>query len=124
MANQKQFGVWMDTHQATVVATSENAEKAEPVILAHVTGEEAAPNSNEKTEQNHKKSLQAKFFKEISAHLQNATHVHITGTGQVQEQFIHYLAETPQFKNTQTAESTSNKMSDEKLLTFFADKLN
>jgi hypothetical protein len=55
--------------------------------------------------------------------MQNATHIHITGTGQAQEQFIHYLADTPQFKNTKTEESTSNKMSDEKILEFLEDKL-
>ncbi len=123
MTNQKQFGVWMDTHHATVVGT-EIAGTGPLVILAHTKGEDVSPNSNEKNENNHKKMLQAKFFKEIMAHMPNATHLHVTGTGQVQEQFINYLAETPQFKNTKTDESTSNKMSDEKLLAFFSDKLN
>lgn len=123
MTNQKQFGVWMDTYSATVVG-SENAGTGTLVILAHTKGEAVSPNSNEKNEHNQKKSLQAKFFKEIMAHLQNATHLHVTGTGQVQEQFIHYLSEAPQFKKTKTEESTSNKMSDEKLLAFFSDKLN
>ena len=56
--------------------------------------------------------------------MQNATQVHLTGTGTSQEQFMRYLSETPQFKNTKTSESTSNKMSDEKLLEFMAEKLN
>jgi len=123
MTNQKKFGVWMDTYHATVIG-SENDETGALVILAHTKGEEVSPNSNEKNESNHKKMLQAKFFKEITVHMQNATHLHVTGTGQAQEKFIHYLAETPQFKNTKTEESTSNKMSDEKLLAFFSDKLN
>ena len=123
MTNQKQFGVWMDTNHATVVR-SENAETGNLVIVAHIIGEEVSPGPSQKNEHNQKKMLQAKFFKEITVHLQNATHLHATGTGQVQEQFIHYLAETPQFKNTKTEESTSNKMSDEKLLAFFSDKLN
>jgi stalled ribosome rescue protein Dom34 len=123
MTNQKQFGVWMDTHQATIVG-SENAETGQLVIVARVKGEEVSPSPSQKNEQNQKKMLQAKFFKEITAHLQNATHLHATGTGQVQEQFIHYLAQTPQFKNTKTEESTSNKMSDENLIKFFSDKLN
>ena len=123
MTNQKQFGVWMDTHHATIVGT-ENAETGALVIVAHINGELVSPSPSQKNEQNQKKMLQAKFFKEITAHLQNATHLHATGTGQVQEQFIHYLAQTPQFKNTKTEESTSNKMSDEKLLAFFSDKLN
>ncbi len=123
MNNQKQFGVWMDTHQATIVG-KENAESEILTVLAHVNGEELTHNSSEKNENNEKRTLQAKFFKEIATHIQNATHLHATGTGQVQEQFIHYLADTPQFKNVKTEESTSNKMSDERLVEFFADKLN
>ncbi len=123
MNNQKQFGVWMDTHHATVVG-SESGEAGKLVIIAHIKGEEATQNSSEKNENNHRQTAQTKFFKEITTHMQNATHLHATGTGQVQEQFIHYLAETPQFKNTKTEESTSNKMSDEKLIKFFSDKLN
>ena len=52
----------------------------------------------------------------------NATDVHVTGTGQAQEQFIKFLAATPQFKNSKTAESTSNKMSDEKLIEYITAK--
>ena len=118
MTNQKQFGVWMDTHHATVVG-SENADTG-LTVLAHIVGEEVNPSSSNKNENNQKKMLQAKFFKEISSHLLNATHLHATGTGQVQEQFIHYLAETPQFKNTKTEESTANKMSDENLVKYFS----
>ena len=123
MTNQKQFGVWMDSHHATVVG-SDPTESGELVVLAHITGEEVTSSPSNKNENNQKKMLQAKFFKEITAHLQNATYLHATGTGQVQEQFIHYLADTPQFKNTKTEESTSNKMSDESLLKFFSEKLN
>lgn len=122
MANQKQFGVWMDTQAAIVV--SKDMESEELSVLASVKGEKSSPNSSEKNAHNQEKSLQLKFFKEITSHLQNATYIHVTGTGQVQEQFIHYLAETPQFKNTRTDESTANKMSDEKLVEFMSAKLN
>jgi hypothetical protein len=122
MTNQKQFGVWMDTQHATVVG--ENAETGTLVVLAHIKGEEVSPSSSEKNENHQKKMFQAKFFKEISSHLLNATHLHATGTGQVQEQFIHWLAATPQFKNTKTEESTANKMSDEALVKYFSGKLN
>ena len=122
MANQKQFGVWMDTQHATIVGR-ENIEDGPLVILGHVKGELAAPNSSEKNANNAEKTLLAKYFKAITTHFQNATHIHITGTGQAQEQFIHYLADTPQFKDTVTEESTSNKMSDDKLLEFLADKI-
>lgn len=121
MNNQKQFGVWMDNHQAVVV--SESTEGEPLTILAHVKGGSVSPNSNEKNSNNQEKTVQAKFFKEIASHMVNATHVHITGTGQAQEQFIHYLAGTPQFKNSKTSESTSNKMSDEKLIEYITGKL-
>ena len=121
MNNQKQFGVWMDNHQASIVG-NETAENDLLTVLAHVKGEISAQNSNEKNSNNHEKTLQVKFFKEIASHMVNATHVHVTGTGQAQEQFIRYLSGTPQFKNSETAESTSNKMSDEKLVEYITAK--
>jgi stalled ribosome rescue protein Dom34 len=122
MKDQKPFGVWMDTHQATIVG-KENAESDTLVVRAHIKGEELTHNSSEKNENNEKRTLLAKFFKEIATHLQNATYLHVTGTGQAQEQFLHYLADTPQFKNLETKECTSVKMSDEKLISFFEGKL-
>lgn len=122
MNNKKQFGVWMDNHQATIVG-SDNTDGAALTVLAHVKGETISPNSSEKTANNQEKTVQQKFFKEITTHLVNATDVHITGTGQAQEKFMHYLAATPQFKNSKTSESTSNKMTDDKLIEYFTDKL-
>ena len=120
MNNLKKFGVWMDSHHAAVVG-SESTE-GPLIVLAHIKGEVTSPNSSEKTSNNHEKTVLAKFFKQITTHLVNATNVHVTGTGQVQEQFIHYLAATPQFKNCKTEESTSNKMSDEKLIEYMTSK--
>ncbi len=119
MANQKVFGVWMDHHHATVVG-QEATDSNEMTVLGHVKGEETPANSSENTANNHEKTLQTKFFKEITALMQNADKVYVTGTGTAQEQFAHYLAETPQFKNTTTELSTSNKMSDDKLVEFFS----
>lgn len=121
MSNEKQFGVWMDTYHATIVGKNEAGDF---IVIDHIKGEDTAYNSSEKNANNHERMAQAKFFKEITSHMQNATEIHLTGTGTAQEQFIHYLADTPQFKNTKTAESTSNKMSDEKLLEFIAEKMN
>ena len=60
--------------------------------------------------------------------MQNAEEVHVTGTGTgtgtAQEQFIHYLAVTPQFKKTVARECTSNRMSDERLGEFIGGKFN
>ena len=121
MNNQKQFGVWMDNHQAIVIG-NRNTGGDPLAVLAHIEGEDISPNSSEKNSNNHEKTIQAKFFKEIAVHLINATHIHVTGTGQAQERFIKYLAGTPQFKNSKMEESTSNKMSDEKLVEYITSK--
>jgi stalled ribosome rescue protein Dom34 len=123
MNNQLKFGVWMDSQQAVIVG-SDASDNGMLVIKAKVNGEEISPSGSENNEHNQKKSLQLKYFKEIAAHMQNATHVHLTGTGIVQEQFMHFLADTPQFKNTPTSACTSNRMSDEKLVEFMQAKLN
>jgi stalled ribosome rescue protein Dom34 len=121
--NKKQFGVWMDTHHATVVGKSD-AEAQNFSVLGHAENAGATFNTSEKNAHNDEKTLQHKFFKEILTHMQNAEEVHITGTGTSQEQLMHFMADTPQYKNTITTESTSNKMSDEKLVEFITGKFN
>lgn len=119
--NKKQFGVWMDTHHATVVGRA-NAETEKFTVLAVAGNTGDKHNNSGKNERNDEKQSQHQFFKEILSHMQNAEEVHLTGTGTSQEQFMHYMAATPQFKNTVTKESTSNKMSDEKLAAYIGDK--
>lgn len=123
MTNQKQFGVWMDLHNAVIIGREET-EAGDFAVLGEIKAEEVYPNSNEKAEHNHQKTAEAKFFKEITSHLTNATYIHLTGTGVAQEKFMHYLEETPQFKNTKTEESTANKMSNEKLIEYLVGKFN
>ena len=65
-----------------------------------------------------------KLFKNVTAHMQNVDELHVTGTGTAQEQFIKYLHETSQYKNVETKESTSNKMSDESLIEYVAAQFN
>ena len=119
--HRKQFGIWMDNHHATVIGRAD-ATSEEFSVLGHASNPGADGNSNENAAHNREKTLQAKFFKEITGHMVNADEVHVTGTGTAQEQFIHYLAETPQFKNTAAKECTSNKMSDERLVEFISGK--
>ena len=121
--NKKQFGVWMDTHHATVVGRI-NAETEVFSVLGLAVNAGAEHNTSEKNEHNDEKTLQHKFFKEILSYMQNAEEVHLTGTGVSQEQLIHYMAATAQFRNTITQESTSNKMSDENLAEYIAAKFN
>ena len=121
--NKKQFGIWMDSQHATILGR-EQISTGDFVILAHEKNDGHGGNSNENTGNNSEKTLQHKFFKLISAHMQNVEELHVTGTGQVQEQFISYLSDTPQFKNTESNHSTSNKMSDDKLIEFMKGKFN
>jgi stalled ribosome rescue protein Dom34 len=121
--NKKQFGVWMDTHRATVVGR-DGVDTGNFVIIGHAKNNGAGSNSNENASNNLEKTLQLKFFKEIMAYMKNVDEVHVTGTGTVQEQFINYIAEAPQYKNTVAKESTSNKMDDWKLVEYIADKFN
>jgi stalled ribosome rescue protein Dom34 len=122
MSGKKQFGVWMDTHHATVVSKDEETQ-GRFTVVAHIKGETDHGNSNEQTGNNHKRTLTTQFFKEIATHMPNVDVLHITGTGQIQEEFARYLADTPQYKNTVTSDSTSNKMTDEALMEYFATQL-
>ena len=121
--NKKQFGVWMDTHHATVVGRA-TADTEDFTVLAVAGNAGAEHNTSEKNQNNDERTLQHKFFKEILSHMQNAEEVHLTGTGTSQEQLMRYMADTPQFKNTVTQESTSNKMSDENLAAYIGGKFN
>ncbi len=121
LKNNRQFGVWMDTRHATIIGHADSTAE-EFSVLGHASNPGADGNSNEHAMQNQQRTLQNQFFKEITRHMQNADEVHVTGTGTIQEQFIQYLAETPQFKNTVTKECTSNKMSDERLVEFISGR--
>jgi stalled ribosome rescue protein Dom34 len=117
--NKKQFGVWMDTHQATIVGR-ENVDSGKFVILGHEKVDDQFVHTNENAANNADRDLMRKLFKNITAHMQNVDELHLTGTGTAQEQFINYLKETPQYKNVEATESTSNKMSDESLIEYMA----
>lgn len=106
----------MDTHHATIVG--HNPAGTEFTVLGHAKNPGQRTNSNENAANNLQITLVRKYFKEIGRNLENANEVHITGTGTIQEQFMRYLVETPQFKKTVVSESTSNPMSDEKLVEF------
>ena len=119
--NKKQFGVWMDSQNAIVLGR-EGLENGDLVILAREKSAGQEGNSNENASNNSEKGNMQKLFRNITTHMQNVDEVHVTGTGTSQEQFIKYLAQTPQYKNTVTEESTSNKMSDESLIEYITAK--
>lgn len=121
--NKKQFGVWMDSHNAVIVGKEDN-DNGGFIIIGHVNNAGPESNSSEKTSNNQEIGLTQKFFKEIASKMPNIDEIHITGTGQIQEQFMKFLAETPQYKNAAATESTSNKMSDENLASFIEKHFN
>lgn len=121
--NKKQFGVWMDSHHATV-AGRENIDNGGFIILEHVKNSGADSNSNENASNNQEIALTQKFFKEIVSKIPNMDEIHVTGTGQIQEQFIKFLADTPQYKNAVSSDSTSNKMDDDQFLSFISSHFN
>jgi len=121
--NKKQFGVWMDSHSAVIVGR-EDVDNGEFTVIGHVANAGPDKNSNENAANNQEITLTHKFFKEIASKMPNIDEIHITGTGQVQEQFIKFLAETAQYKNVVSTESTSNKMSDENFSAFITKHFN
>ena len=106
----------MDTHHATIIGY--DPAGATFTVLGHAKNPGPGANSNENASNNLEITLVQKYFKEIGHYLVNADEVHLTGSGTIQEQFMHYLGETPQFKKTVVTESTSKPMSDEKLVEF------
>lgn len=120
--NKKQFGVWMDSQHATIVGRLNN--EGDFTVLGHVKNAGPESNSSEKTAHNQEIGLTLKFFKEIANQMPNIDEIHITGTGQIQEEFIKFLADTAQYKNAKTSESTENKMSDEQIVKYIAAHFN
>lgn len=118
---KKQFGVWLNTNHAIIVGREEE-ENSDFKIIGEEFSEGTHKNSNENTGNNAVHNAQLKLFKNITSHMQNVDELHITGTGVAQEQFMHYLSETPHYKKTVTKLSTSNEMSKESLVEFIAGK--
>ncbi len=123
MSHKKQFGVWMDSHNATIIGR-EDVDSGEFIVLGHVKNSGSGGNSNENAGNNEEITLTQKFFKEIAFKMPNIDQIHITGTGQIQEQFMKFLAETAQYRNAASSESTSTKMSDEESIAFFKSHYN
>lgn len=121
--SKKQFGVWMDSHHATIVGR-ENVDSGDFLVLGHETVDGQGYNTSENAANNAERDQLRKLFKNITAHMQNVDELHVTGTGTAQEQFINFLSETPQYKNVVATESTSNKMSDQSLVEYVTAQFN
>ena len=111
----------MDSEKATVVGR-ENIDEGNFSVVGSAEKVIRGGNSNENATNNAEKSDLEKYFKGILSHMQNVDELHVTGPGQVQENFINFLKDTPQYKNVNTTHCTSTKMNDEKLVEFFEEK--
>lgn len=123
MNNKKQYGIWLDSRHA-IVAGRGNPENDGFVIMGNVENDGPQPNSSEHSFNNNEAALTQKYFKQILSLMPNIDEIHITGTGQIQEQLIKYMSETPQYKNAVATESTSNKMSNEDFVQFLKEQYN
>ena len=123
MANQKkfQFGVLLDTQNATVVGRADE-EVDTFSVLGKVAAPKTLPNSNENAANNEAKTNLGRFFKDILSLMQNAKEIYVTGPGVAQEQFINYLADTPQFKATKTINDTETNLSEGDLVSLVTQK--
>jgi stalled ribosome rescue protein Dom34 len=121
--NKKQFGVWMDSQHATIVGR-EQVDSGSFVVLGHVENAGPDRNTSEKAAHHQEITLTHTFFKRIAEKMPNVDEIHVTGTGQIQEQFMHFLANTPQYKHAVSSQTTSNKMDDKQLLVFVSKQFN
>ena len=117
--------VWVEGRSAAWCYPTE-IESLKHIFPAQRTDSSEAPSGprSENAANNSEKSALQKLFKSITVHMQNVDEVHVTGTGVAQEQFIKYMAQTPQFKNVLATETTSNKMSDAVLIEFMTAHFN
>jgi len=84
--NKKQFGIWMDSHQATIIGR-ENINSGDFVVIANEINPVSGGNSNENAANNSERTMQDKFFKEITTHMQKCRRItcnrHWPGTGTI-----------------------------------------
>ena len=116
---KRHFAIWMDTQHATIAGPDEN-DHNRLVILGHAKYHDPGRSPGEAPASHTEITKHHKFFKEIAAKIVNPDAIHLTGTGKIQEEFRHYLSETPRFKHAALSDDTSNKMEDERFLHFAA----
>lgn len=116
MSEKKLAGIWMDKEKAIVVKNHDAQNAFKFFLCSPVKAEIQHGNSSENAGNNAEQTNRVKYFKEIEHLLINSQEVLIIGPGTVQEEFKHYLEETPQFKNLNIQLDTAQQMSDEQVL--------
>ncbi|WP_294286562.1 hypothetical protein [uncultured Chryseobacterium sp.] len=116
MSEKKLAGIWMDKEKAIVVKNHDAQNAFKFFLCSPVKAEIQHGNSSENAGNNAEQTNRVKYFKEIEHLLINSQEVLIIGPGTVQEEFKHYLEETPQFKNLKIQLYTAQQMSEEQVL--------
>ncbi len=116
MSEKKLAGIWMDKEKAIVVKNHDAQNAFKFFLCSPVKAEIQHGNSSENAGNNAEQTNRVKYFKEIEHLLINSQEVLIIGPGTVQEEFKHYLEDTPQFKNLKIQLDTAQQMSEEQVL--------
>ena len=106
----------MDKEKAIVVKNHDAQNAFKFFLCSPVKAKIQHGNSSENAGNNAEQTNRVKYFKEIEHLLINSQEVLIIGPGTVQEEFKHYLEETPQFKNLKIQLDTAQQMSEEQVL--------
>ena len=116
MSERRLAGIWMDTQNATVVKNHDIQSTYKFFLCDPVKRDVQGGNTSEKNANNVEQTNTMKFFKELESLITNTEELYLTGTGDIQEQFKHHLAETAQFKNLKVTLDTAQQMSPEQVL--------
>jgi hypothetical protein len=116
MSERRLAGIWMDTQNATVVKNHDIQSAYKFFLCDPVKRDVQGGNTSEKNANNVEQTNTMKFFKELESLITNTEELYLTGTGDIQEQFKHHLAETAQFKNLKVTLDTAQQMSPEQVL--------
>lgn len=112
---KKNAGVWLDSQQATIIATTDQST-GDYSIQEKIKAKENHGGGSEHSMNNAKQSDNLKFFKSISAQLMSYDSLLIFGPGKLQEQFQNYLQQDGQFKNKQVNIDSADKLTDPQIV--------
>ncbi|KIA83097.1 hypothetical protein OA84_05965 [Kaistella solincola] len=116
MSERRLAGIWMDTQNAIVVKNHDIESAYKFFLCDPVKRDVQGGNSSEKNANNVEQTNTMKFFKQLESLITNTEELYLTGTGDIQEQFKHHLADTAQFKNLKVTLDTAQQMSPEQVL--------
>jgi stalled ribosome rescue protein Dom34 len=114
---KKVSGVWMDSKNAFIIASSDRTINTDYDIVAKVQCEDHEDKTfkNERVEQSRDDQEQKKYFKEIAAHISGDESIFIFGPGKAQEQFKNFLEDYQNFNSKEIELDASDKLSDSEM---------